>query len=134
MSDNLEIEIPPKVSLSIKLLYFNICIGIIRAFIVVVRHWEVRTPDIFILVKILLVAVLIFLIFFTRKGKNWARLTLVAFLSIAIPLSILPMFSSLTHNPIPNLLGLVQAILFVWAIVLLFHSTSAAWFKKGTPR
>ncbi len=130
MSDNLEIEIPPKVSLSIKLLYSIIFIAIIRAVIVVVRHWEVRTPDLFILIKILLVAVLIFLIIFTRKGRNWARLTLVVFLAISIPLSILPMFSSLTHNLIPNLLGLVQAILFVWALALLFHSTSNAWFRN----
>jgi len=130
MAENQEIETPAKVALSIKLFYSIICIGIIRAIIVVVRHWEVRTPDFFILIKSLFFGVSIFLVFFTGKGRNWARWALVVIMAISIPLTILPMFSSLAHNPIPNLLGLVQAFLFIWALALLFHTTSTAWFKN----
>jgi hypothetical protein len=56
---------------------------------------------------------------------------MVAIFAISIPLAILPRISSLSHNPIPNLLGLVQVLLYVWAILLLFQATSNAWFKEN---
>jgi hypothetical protein len=55
---------------------------------------------------------------------------MVAIFVFSIPLAILPRISSLTHNPIPNLVGLVQVFLYVWAILLLFQATSNAWFKE----
>ena len=127
MSDN---QRPEKVALAIKLFYLIIGISIVRTAITVVRHWDVRTPDFLIFSSIIIWFISIFLVYMTSKGKNWARWVMVTILTISIPLSILPMFSSLAHTPIPNLLGLVQVLLYVWALVLLFHTTSSTWFKK----
>ncbi len=130
MSDNQRYKTPEKVALAIKLFYLIIGISIVRTAITVVRHWDVRTPDFLIFSSIFIWLISIFLVYMTGKGKNWARWVMVTILTISIPLSILPMFSSLVHTPIPNLLGLVQVLLYVWALVLLFHTASSTWFKK----
>lgn len=130
MSDNQRYKTPEKVALAIKLFYLIIGISIVRTAITVVRHWDVRTPDFLIFSSIFIWLISIFLVYMTGKGKNWARWVMVTILTISIPLSILPMFSSLVHTPIPNLFGLVQVLLYVWALVLLFHTTSSTWFKK----
>jgi hypothetical protein len=96
---------------------------------VVIRHAEVRSPEFVILSSLVLVAVALVLIYHTGKGKNWARWSLAFWLLLSLPLSILPMFGGLSHTPVPNLLGLLQGILFVASLVLLFHASSSSWFQ-----
>ena len=131
MSDNQRNKTPEKVVLAIRLFYLIIGIGFVRLVITVIRHWSVRTPDFIILTKLVIWAVSLFFVYQVSKGRNWARWTMVAIFAISIPLAILPRISSLSHNPIPNLLGLVQVLLYVWAILLLFQATSNAWFKEN---
>ncbi|MCD6273381.1 MAG: hypothetical protein J7K30_11210 [Deltaproteobacteria bacterium] len=135
MSDKQSNKIPGKVVLAIRLFYLIIGISLVRLVITVIRHWDIRTPDFIILSKIFIWSVSLFLLYQVSKGRNWARWTMVAILAICLPLTILPMISSLTHNPIPGLLGLFQVLLYVWALLLLFQATSNVWFKKKyTPR
>jgi hypothetical protein len=130
MSDRQSNNTPEKVILAAKLFYIVIGMGFVRMVITVVRHWDVRTPDVFILSKLVLWSVSLFFVYQVSKGKNWARWIMVVMFIIAIPMAILPRISSLSHTLIPNLLGLVQVFLYVWAIVLLFQATSNAWFKE----
>jgi small neutral amino acid transporter SnatA (MarC family) len=130
MSDKQSNKIPEKVVLAIRLFYFIIGMGFVRLVITVIRHWGIRTPDFIIMSKLIIWVVSLFFVYKVSKGRNWARWTMVAIFIISIPLAILPRISSLTHNPIPNLVGLVQVFLYVWAILLLFQATSNAWFKE----
>jgi hypothetical protein len=129
MSDKQSNKTPEKVVLAVRLFYLIIGIGLVRLVITVIRHWDVRTPDFIILSKLIIWLVSLFFVYHVSKGRNWARWSMVAIFVISIPLAILPRISSLSHNPIPNLLGLVQVPLYVWAILLLFQAKSTAWFK-----
>jgi hypothetical protein len=129
MSEKLGNKTPKNVVLAIRLFYLVIGIGFVRLIITVIRHWGIRTPHFLISMKLIIWLVALFLIYQVRKGRNWARWSMVAIFVISIPLGILPGISSLTHNPVPNLLGLVQVPLYVWATLLLFQATSNAWFK-----
>jgi len=133
MSDKQSNKTPEKVILAIRLFYLIIGIGIVRLASTVVRHWNVRTPDFIILSKLIIWSVSLFFVYKVSKGKNWARWIMVIIFIIAIPLAILPTISSLSHTIIPNLLGLSQVALYVWAILLLFQSTATAWFKEKKP-
>jgi len=133
MSDKHSNKTPEKVILAIRLFYLIIGIGIVRLVSTVVRHWNVRTPDFIILSKLIIWSVSLFFVYKVSKGKNWARWIMVIIFIIAIPLAILPTISSLSHTIIPNLLGLSQVALYVWAILLLFQSTATAWFKEKKP-
>ena len=124
-------ERPPKVSLAIKLLYLVVGIGMIRAVMTVLRHADVRSPYFFILTKFFIYTGSLFLIYQLGKGKNWAKVSLVVILAISIPLTILPAFESISHNPIHTLLGFMQIILYVVALVFLFHNNSSNWFAAG---
>ena len=124
-------ERPPKVVLAIKLLYLVVGIGMIRAVMTVLRHADVRSPYFFIITKLFIYTGSLFLIYQLGKGKNWAKVSLVVILAISIPLTILPAFESISHNPIHTLLGFMQIILYVVALVFLFHNNSSNWFAAG---
>lgn len=125
-------ERPPKVVQAIKLLYLIIGIGMVRTVMTVLRHVDVRSPYFFIFMKSGIYIGSLALVYQLGKGKNWAKFSLVAIFAISIPLSILPAFESISHNPVHTLLGFVQIILYVVMLVFLFHESSSSWFRAGS--
>jgi hypothetical protein len=112
--------------------YAGIGIGVIRTAIVVVRHLEVRTPDFIIMVKLVIWAGVLYAIFQTGKGRNWARWLLLALFIVTIPLNLLPLIPSFTDYPVDGSLGILQYALFSIGLGLLFHPNASAWFGKGS--
>lgn len=125
------LEKPEKVVTAVKLLYLMIAIGVIRTVMTVLRHVDVRSPHSLIITKILIYAASLFLIYQISRGKNWARWLLLAIFAIAFPLSVLPTFDAITHNPVHALLGLLQLGLYIVAMVYLFHRSSMEWLGSG---
>ena len=132
MSTAAALESPAKVVLALRMLYAGIGIGVIRTAIVVLRHLEVRTPDFIIMIKLVIWAGVLYSIFQTGKGRNWARWLLLALFIVTIPLNLLPLIPTFTDYPVDGSLGVLQYALFFIAIGLLFHPDASAWFGKGT--
>jgi len=124
--------VPAKVDLAVKLLYGVVAIGVIRAIINIVNHIEVRSIGMTHFIHGLAFLLSGYLIYQVGKQQNWARITLLLILIIEIPFSILPMFDSIAHSLLNNGLGLVQALLFVTAMVLLYRPEAHDWFKHQT--
>jgi hypothetical protein len=122
---------PEKVITAVKLLYLVVAIGIIRTAMTVIRHVDVRSPHLLIISKMLIYAASVFLIYQVSKGRNWARWLLLAILAIAFPLSVLPTFDAILHNPIHTLLGFLQLALYIVAMIFLFHRSSSQWLGAG---
>ena len=122
---------PAKVVTAVKLLYLMIAIGMIRTAMTVLRHADVRSPYSLIFTKVLIYAASLFLIYQISKGKNWARWLLLIIFAIAFPLSVLPTFDAVTHNPVHSLLGLLQLGLYIIAMVYLFHRSSTEWLGSS---
>ncbi len=131
MGANERIERPSKVTLAVKMFYLICAIGAVRTTITVLRHIDVRSPDFFIVTKLLIYAASILLIYQIGKGKNWARWTMVAIFVACWPLEILPTFEELSHNPVNAVLGCVSLVLFLVGLVFLFLKESSAWFVGG---
>ena len=72
----------------------------------------------------------LFIFIMIGKGRNWARITFLVLFIIGIPFSVLPLMQSLAANPISGLLGIVQTIIQIVAIVFLFQKPSSEWFRK----
>jgi hypothetical protein len=125
---------PEKIVAAVKLLYLVVAIGIIRTSMTVIRHVDVRSPHLLIISKMLIYAASVFLIYQVSKGKNWARWLLLAIIAIAFPLSVLPTFDAIFHNPIHTLLGFLQLALYIAAMIFLFHRSSTQWLgaEKGS--
>ncbi len=122
---------PDKVVTAVKLLYLMIAIGMIRTAMTVLRHADVRSPYSLIFTKLLIYAASLFLIYQISKGKNWARWLLLIIFAIAFPLSVMPTFDAITHNPVHGLLGLLQLGLYIIAMVYLFQRSSSEWLGSG---
>ena len=122
------LEKPAKVILAVKLLYMVVGVGIIRVSMRVIRHADVRSPDFLIFTKLLVYTASLFLIYQMGKGKDWARWSLVVIFAIGIPLTVLPAFESISHNPIHAILGFLQLGLYIVALLFLFHGSSSGWF------
>lgn len=103
-------------------------IGFVRTAMTVIRHADLRSPYFLISTKLLVYAVTVFLIYQISKGRNWARRILLVIVAIAFPLSILPIFESIAYNTLHTLLGFLQLALYIFAMVFLFHGSSAGWF------
>jgi len=130
MSNSKKVERPPKVGTAVKLLYASaIGIGIIRSIIEWSRHTESGPVSFILYITFFVLGFMWFLIYMIGKGKNWARITFLVLFIAGVPFSILPMIQSLTHEPISGILGLVQFVMQVLAMVLLFQSASSSWFK-----
>ena len=124
-------ERPAKVLLAVILLYSAIGIAAIRIAIVVLRHLEVRTPDVIIMVRGVIGALCLFLTFRISKGNNWARWSLVAYLIVSIPLTFLPAIPTFSAYPVQGYLDALQFALTLIALGLLFHPNASKWFAKG---
>lgn len=129
MINNEELIRPSKVAIAVKLLYLTLGIGIIRSAIEFSHQAEQSSAKFVLFVMLFTFAFMSFFIHMIGKGKNWARITFLVLFIIGIPLSVLPMIQSLTHNPISGILGLVQSLLQVVAMVALFQNESSSWFK-----
>ena len=94
------LEKEDKVVLATNMLYLVVGIGVIRTIFTIFRHIDVRSPISLILTKLIIYGFSIYLIIQISKCKNWARWLLVVILTISIPLTILPAFGQVSHNPI----------------------------------
>lgn len=121
---------PPKIVTAVRMLYLLIAIGIVRTGMTVIRHVDVRSPYSLIITKLLVYAVTAFLIYQISRGRNWARWLLLLIVTIALPLSILPTFDAISHNPVHTLLGFLQLGLYIVAMVFLFQRSTSSWFRK----
>jgi len=129
MSNNNQIVQPSKIATAVKLLYATLGIGIIRSIIESSRHAEASSVGFVLFITFAVFGLMWLLIYMTGKGKNWARITFLVLFILGVPLSILPMIQSLTHEPISGILGLAQVVMQVVALVFLFQGESSAWFK-----
>jgi hypothetical protein len=122
---------PAKVTYAVKMFYLICGIGVVRTAITVLRHIDVRSPTSLIVTKLLIYVVSIFLIYQLGKGKNWARWALVAIFVVCLPITILPNFEEISHNPVNAFLGCVSLGLYLVGLVFVFSKESSAWFVGG---
>ena len=121
---------PSQVTLAIKLCVAVIAIGIVQLAMLVVRHFEVRSPGTLISGQLATYAFSVFLLYRLAQGRNWARWLLVALLAVAIPLRVLPILQSISHYPVYSALEVAQVGLYIGALVLLLKKSSSEWFTR----
>ncbi|MXW81585.1 MAG: hypothetical protein F4Z57_21880 [Gemmatimonadetes bacterium] len=91
---------------------------------------EVAAPAFVMFIAFFVLGIMWFFILMIGKGRNWARITFLVLFIIGTPFSVLPLMQSLAANPISGLLGIVQIIIQIVAIVFLFQKPSSDWFRE----
>ena len=121
---------PAIISNAVKLLYVTLGIGVIRA-VLEFQTLVQQAPVIFILfVWVVVFGVMWFLIHKIGSRRNLARITFLILFIVGVPLSVLPVLQSLSATPVSGLIGILQLVGQVVALVMLFQRTSNAWFRK----
>ena len=130
MTQELLAQRPKRVLVAARLLYVVVFIGVLRTAMTIFRHADVRSPGFLIFTKMLLYAVSAYLIYEVGKGRNWARWSLLALLTVSIPLGVLPAFDSIAHSPVDSLLALLQLLFYAIGMVFLFRGSASNWFHS----
>ena len=91
---------------------------------------EVASPAFVMFIAFFGLVIMWLFIFMIGKGRNWARITFLVLFIVGTPLSVLPLMQSLGANPISGLLGIVQTIIQIVALVFLFQKPSSDWFRE----
>lgn len=121
---------PAIISNALKLLYATLGIGVLRA--VLEFQMQVQQASLWFILFIWAVVfgLMWFLIHKIGSRRNWARITFLILFLVGIPLSILPLLQSLSATPVSGLIGILQIVGQVVALVMLFQGTSNVWFRK----
>ena len=121
---------PYKVTTAVKLLYITLGIGVLRGIMGSSTQAEVTSPAFVMFIAFFVLVVMWLFIFMIGKGRNWARITFLVLFIVGTPFSVLPLMQSLGANPISGLLGIVQTIIQIVALVFLFQKPSSDWFRE----
>ena len=121
---------PAIVSNAVKLLYATLGIGVVRAVLEFPTLVQ-QTSVIFVLfIWAVVFGVIWFLIHKIGSRRNWARITFLVLFIVGVPFSVLPLLQSLSAASVSGLIGILQMVGQVVALVMLFQGTSNAWFRK----
>jgi hypothetical protein len=122
---------PPVVGHAVKLLYATLGIGVLQAaleFPALAR----QLPVVFILfVWAVVFGLSGYLIHEIGARQNWARIVCLSVLIFGFPFSILPILYALSTAPVYGLIGMVQMLGLIVALVMLFQRASNEWFRQS---
>ena len=121
---------PHKVGTAVKLLYITLGIGVLRSVTEASMHAEATSPGFVMFVTFSVLGIMWLFVFMIGQGRNWARFTFLVLFIIGIPFSVLPLLQSLAAKPVSGLLGIVQIIIQIVALVFLFQKSSSDWFRE----
>jgi hypothetical protein len=124
---------PAAVANAVGLFYVSLVMGVVRLLI----DWGTLTRDVstgFALrVVVFTFGPLLLLIHFVNKGRNWARITLLVFYLIGIPLYIGPLLDSLATAPLSGIPGILQMVLQGSGLAMMFGAQARGWFHPAEP-
>lgn len=124
------IEKPSQINTAVNLLWASLAIGFVKSIMDMQHLGSQASPAFTNFILISVIAVMVLLIVFISKGKNWARITfLVLFILGSLP-SIPLVLGEFTRSPVLGAFSLVQIVLQVVALYMVFTKPGAAWFKK----
>lgn len=121
---------PAAVGSALKLIYATLVLGFVRDFWEVARLSESIPLGRLIFVQAFVFAFILFFTWKIGKGRNWARLTFAIMFLAGLPLAVTPLWQSLMAAPVSGILGLVQVLMQLAAVVFLYQKASSEWFRQ----
>ena len=129
MTRDSSIARPVSVRQAVVILYASLGLGIVRSSLEA-QQLSASAPLGFVFAVALCVLVLMALIvYLIGSGKSWARMVFLVLFLLGCPLAVRPLLRSLEATPVSGILGLLQIVMQLLALVLLFQRSASNWFK-----
>lgn len=122
-------EKPSQVKNAVYLLYATLVMGVVSSILNLSDPGVQASLGFALVAMVITFAILLFNVTMISRGRNWARMVYLVLYVIGLPRSIVFLLQMLPSNTLTALIGTVQAILQLVAIVLLFQKPSSVWFK-----
>ncbi len=125
------IDRPAKVGTAVRLLYTTMGL-IVLANIIDAAAFTRVVPIVTAMMTITFfeVGITWLLAYMIGKGRNWARIVLLILFIIAMPVSAVPLWQSLSTNPISGLIGIARLAMEILSLIFLFQKPSSDWFRE----
>lgn len=128
---------PPEVALACRILWIVFVLGFVTLLPSVRGEWwlphdggDDSAMAASMVMAGVLSAIFAFFVWYTGRGRNWARWALLAYLIFGWIVMVADFPRSVSATPIAALLDVVMAVTEVWACHLLFRGPGAAWFSQ----
>jgi hypothetical protein len=121
---------PATISNAVKLLYATLGIGALRAILEFQTLSQQIALSFFFSVVAFVVGVMWLLIHMIGSRRNWARITFLITFIVGVPFTVLSLSQSFSVSPVSGTAGILQIVGQVVALVMLFQTTSNAWFRE----
>jgi hypothetical protein len=125
-------ERPKPVRAGVMLLYAALAVAGLRSMVEAATTAELLGTAflrLMLFIIFVVLGVMALLIAAVGRGKNWARITMLVSFLLSMFTSIVPLLQSIRDRPLSCLLGLVQFILQLGALIFLFQKEGSAWFR-----
>ena len=124
------VDKPSQIDTAVSLLWASLAIGFVKSLMDMQHMGSQASPAFINFILISVIAVMVLLIVFISKGKNWARITfLVLFVLGSLP-SVPLLLGEFTRSPVLGAFSIIQFVLQVIALYLIFTKPGSSWFKK----
>ena len=124
-------EKPSNVKKALLLIWVSLVISFLRKVVEQLNHAGPATVGQnvrLLFIGLIISALMVLLVYFIAKRKNWARWIYIFFTLFDISLSISSIFQNLAQRPFNGTLELVQMVAQLVACILLFTTPARAWF------
>ena len=118
---------PEQVGTAVQLLYISLGIGVLRY---IMESSMLAQMPAFVMLLAFFGLGFMGLIYMAGEGRNWARITLLVMLIIAIPRLVTLELQFFAANPIDGMLCIGQAVIQIIALIFLFQQPSSNWFRE----
>jgi hypothetical protein len=135
---------PPSVSKAVVMLYVSLGLAALRSAVAFNQMFELVKSDgssgidtrvvTAVVGQVVILAGLAVLYFCIGQRKNWARRVYIAVTILFIAMMVQAVLHSAPEVPFVGVVGIGQAALQVWALVLLFRPEAAVWFRRVPTR
>jgi len=124
-------DLPKSISNSAKLIYVSIALGIVNPIIVqLTTDVDNFGNPLNLAIVLISTGTLAFLGYNINLGKNWARIVLTVLCGLGFLMFPLVVPETFRLNPIVGIVSAIQAILQLFAIILLFETDSRTWYRN----
>ena len=121
---------PDSIARAMNLVWASLALGFVRLAIDYQYMQSLGPVIVFNSIFVLVFAITAFLVFKMSAGRNWARITFLVLFVIGVIPTIPILLADFSRSAVSGGIGVIQAGLQLYALVLVFTEPGKHWFKR----